>query len=194
MRGKIASIKRRQLLLSSSCLVLYPLAKELNAGAKEVDTASITAGETMVDHKHLLREAVSLAQKNRDQGGRPFGAVLAVGGKSIATGVNSIIQTHDISAHAEMEAIRAACRHLGKPDLKGSIMYASGHPCPMCLAAMIMAKVNEVYYAFGNDEAAPYGFSNAHVYDALHLPLPASLPMTRLEIGVPVEQVYGQAL
>jgi tRNA(Arg) A34 adenosine deaminase TadA len=63
----------------------------------------------------------------------------------------------------------------------------------MCLAAMVMAKVDEVYYAFGNDEAAPYGFSNAHVYDALHLPLPTSLSMTRLNVSVAVEHVYGPA-
>ena len=145
----------------------------------------------MTDHEQLLREAVRLAQENRRQGGRPFGAVLTVGGELVATGVNTIVQTNDISAHAEMEALRAACRYLGRPTLNGGVMYASGHPCPMCLAAMMMAGVSEVYYAFDNDEAAVYGFSNAHVYDALRLPLPASLPLTRLEVGVTAEQVYG---
>jgi tRNA(Arg) A34 adenosine deaminase TadA len=188
MREKIPSIKRRHILLGASCLALYPVAKGLYA------TDVITTGDTMADHKRLLREAVRLAQKNGDEAGRPFGAVLALRGEMIAKGVNNIVQSHDISTHAEMEAIRAACRRLGKPDLTGGVMYASGHPCPMCLAAMVMAKVNEVYYAFGNDEAAPYGFSNAHVYEALRLPLPASLPMTRIDVGIPVEQVYGSEL
>jgi guanine deaminase len=188
MRKKIASIKRRQLLFGASCIILCPAAKELGAAD------AITTEDAMGDHKQLLRDAVRLAQKNRDQGGRPFGAVLAIGDQIVATGVNNIVQTHDMSTHAEMEAIRAACRRLGKPDLKGSVMYASGHPCPMCLAAMVMAKVDKVYYAFSNDEAAPYGFSNAHVYEILRLPLPASLPMTRIDVGVPSEQVYGRAL
>jgi guanine deaminase len=134
---------------------------------------------------------VYLAQENRKQGGRPFGAVLTVDGRVVATGVNNIMQTHDVSAHAEMEALRAACRHLGRPDLKGSIVYASGHPCPMCLAAMIMARVDEVYYAFSNDETAPYGFSNAHIYQALRLPLPTSLPLTQLDVGMKAGQLYG---
>ncbi len=148
----------------------------------------------MTDHKRLLREAVRLAQENRKQGGRPFGAVLTIAGQVVATGVNTIVQTHDVSAHAEMEALRAACRRLERPDLKGGVVYASGHPCPMCLAAMVMARVDGVYYAFSNDEAAPYGFSNAPIYDALRLPLPTSLPMIRLDVGVAAEQVYGSEL
>ena len=144
----------------------------------------------MVDPKRLLHEAVRLAQDNHKQGGRPFGAVLAIGGKVIATGVNNIIQTHDVSAHAEMETLRAACRQLGRPDLKGSVVYASGHPCPMCLAAMLMAKVDKVYYVFSNEEAAPYGFSNAPIYEALHLSLPTSLPLTQMDIGMAPGELY----
>jgi guanine deaminase len=137
---------------------------------------------------------VHLAQENREQGGRPFGAVLTIGGRVVATGVNNIMQTHDVSAHAEMETLRAACRRLGRPDLTGAVVYASGHPCPMCLAAMLMAKVDAVYYAFSNDEAAPYGFSNAPIYEALRLPLPTSLSLTQLDIGMAAGQLYGSQL
>ncbi|HVW65437.1 MAG TPA: nucleoside deaminase [Nitrosospira sp.] len=179
------NVKRRWLLSAVPGLVLATAARRLSA------TDAITPGDAMTDHKQLLRKAVRLAQENRNQGGRPFGAVLAIGGREVATGVNTIIQTHDVSAHAEMEALRAACRQLGRPDLKGSVVYASGHPCPMCLAAMIMAKVDKAYYAFSNEEAAPYGFSNAPVYEALHLPLPTSLPLTQLDIGVAPGQLYG---
>ena len=146
----------------------------------------------MNDHASRLREAVRLAQENHRSGGRPFGAVLALGDSVVATGVNDIIRTHDVSAHAEMGALREACKQLGRPSLAGGIMYASGQPCPMCLAAMLLAGIEEVYYAFGNEDAAPYGFSSAQVYEALNLKLPLSLPLTKLKLaGVTAEDVYG---
>lgn len=147
----------------------------------------------MSNHESRLREAVRLAQENHKRGGRPFGAVLAFGDSVIATGVNEILRTHDISAHAEMGALREACRQLERPNLAGGIMYASGQPCPMCLAAMVLAGIKEVYYAFGNEDAAPYGFSSAQVYEALHLQLPVELPLNKLKLsGVDAEQVYGK--
>lgn len=148
----------------------------------------------MSDHLSLLREAVRLAQSNRASGGRPFGAVLALGGERIASGVNEIVHSHDPTAHAEMQALRAASRLLGRPRLDGCIVYASGHPCPMCLAAMVMGGVQAVYYAFDNDDAAPYGLSSAAAYAALRLPLaPPPLPLTRLDTGVTAQQLYGDA-
>jgi len=147
----------------------------------------------MSNHESRLREAVRLAQENHKRGGRPFGAVLAFGDSVIATGVNEILRTHDISAHAEMGALREACKQLERPNLAGGIMYASGQPCPMCLAAMVLAGIKEVYYAFGNEDAAPYGFSSAQVYEALHLQLPVELPLNKLKLsGVDAEQVYGK--
>ena len=147
----------------------------------------------MATHEELLREAVRLAEANLGRGGRPFGAVLAIDGDVVATGVNDIVRSHDPTTHAEMEALRAASRRLGRPDLKGSAVYASGHPCPMCLAAMVMAGVDAVYYAFDNDDAAPYGLSSAAAYRALRLPLePPPLPLTRLDTGVSAAQLYGR--
>lgn len=146
----------------------------------------------MPEHEALLRDAVRLAQANRARGARPFAAVLAIDGEIVATGVNDILHSNDPTTHAELEAVRGACRRLGRPDLKGSVMYASGHPCPMCLAAMVMAGVDAVYYAFGNDEAAPFGFSNEAAYRALHLSLaPPPLPFTQLDIGMNAAQLYG---
>ena len=93
-----------------------------------------------------------------------------------------------------MQALRAASRQLGRPRLDGCIVYASGHPCPMCLAAMVMGGVQAVYYAFDNDDAAPYGLSSAAAYAALRLPLvPPPLPLTRLDTGVTAQQLYGDA-
>ena len=146
----------------------------------------------MSQHEARLREAVRLAQHNHRNGGRPFGAVLAFGDSIIATGVNEIISTHDVSAHAEMGALREACKRLQRPNLSGGIMYASGQPCPMCLAAMVLAGIKEVYYAFGNEDAAPFGFSSAQVYETLHLRLPVALPLNKLKLeGLTAEQVYG---
>jgi tRNA(Arg) A34 adenosine deaminase TadA len=146
----------------------------------------------MPSHEQLLREAVRLAQVNRERAGRPFGAVVAVDGEIVATGVNEIVHTHDPTAHAEMQALRAASRHLRRPDLKGSVVYASGHPCPMCLAALVIAQVDAVYYAFDNDDAAPYGLSSDAAYNTLRVPLdPPPLPLTKLAIGMDAAQLYG---
>ncbi len=146
----------------------------------------------MLSHERLLREAVRLAKANLKRGGRPFGAVLAIGGEIVASGVNGVVHSHDPTTHAEMEAIRAASRHLGRPDLTGGVVYASGHPCPMCLAAIVIVGVDAVYYAFDNSDAAPYGFSSEAIYHALHLPLvPPPLPLIRLDIGVTAAELYA---
>jgi tRNA(Arg) A34 adenosine deaminase TadA len=144
------------------------------------------------NHEKFLRQAVNLAKDNKARGGRPFGAVLAVGGESIAIGVNNIVHSNDPTTHAEMEAIRVASQKLGRPNLKGSVIYASGHPCPMCLAAMLLTGVDEVYYAFDNNDAAPYGLSSEAVYQKLGVTLqPQPLPLTRLDVGVTAAQLYG---
>ncbi|MGE0581933.1 MAG: nucleoside deaminase [Steroidobacteraceae bacterium] len=138
----------------------------------------------MRSHENLLDEAVQLALRNRAQGGRPFGAVIARDGEVVATGVNDTVRTHDFTAHAEMEAIRAACRRLDKPDLAGCTVYASGHPCPMCLCALAMAGAEAVYYAFSNEDAAAYGFASTGAYASTRLPLePPPLPLRQLALG-----------
>ncbi len=93
-------------------------------------------------HTSWMRKAVELAAKNVEQkGGKPFGALLVRSGVEIGTGVNDVLASGDPTAHAEMQAIRAACREVG-PDLSGAIAYPSGHPCPMCLAALYLAGVS----------------------------------------------------
>ena len=124
----------------------------------------------MNNETKFLNEAIELARANIGEGGRPFGAVLVHDGQVVATGVNHIHATHDPTAHAEMTAIRAASRKLGSPDLSGSTVYASGHPCPMCMAAMRMAGVTEVVYAYSNEDGAPFGLSTAAIYADLAKP------------------------
>ncbi|MES2025755.1 MAG: nucleoside deaminase [Pseudomonadota bacterium] len=138
----------------------------------------------MQKHKQFLREAVHLASQNRIRGARPFGAVLVMDGEIISTGVNDIVHSHDPTTHAEMEAIRVASRVLARPSMKGAVVYASGHPCPMCLAAMVLTGVDAVYYAFDNNDAAPYGLSSEAVYQKLQLPLtPPPLPLVCPGLG-----------
>lgn len=126
----------------------------------------------MTTTRHYLGMAIDLARKNvLERGGRPFGAVLVKDGEVLATGVNDILATHDPSAHAEMQAIRAAAAALKNPRLDGCAVYASGHPCPMCLSAMHMIGIKEVYYAYSNDDAEKYGLSTARIYAEMAKPL-----------------------
>ena len=124
----------------------------------------------MTEEQRFLREAIALARANVEAGGRPFGAVVVRDGEIVATGVNETVATHDPTAHAEMTALRAASRKLASPNLAGCAVYASGHPCPMCMAAMRLSGVSEVYYAYSNDDGAPFGLSTAAVYADLAKP------------------------
>jgi tRNA(Arg) A34 adenosine deaminase TadA len=139
----------------------------------------------------FLHQAIELARDNMAQGGRPFGAVVVRGGEVLATGVNEILATHDPTAHAEMSALRAASRRLGSPDLSGCAVYASGHPCPMCLAAMRLAGVVRVAYAYSNEEGAPFGLSTAAIYEDLAKPL-AEQSMHIRHLPVPRPDLYAQ--
>lgn len=123
--------------------------------------------------ERFLCEAIDLARDNVRRGGRPFGAVLVKDGVVIATGVNEITTTGDPTTHAELQAIRAASRALGSPRLDGCAIYASGHPCPMCLAAMHLTGVTEVTYAYSNADGEPYGLSTAAVYAEMARPVAA---------------------
>ena len=118
----------------------------------------------------FLSEAIELAHANVEKGGRPFGAVIVKDGSVIASGVNEILHTNDPTSHAELNAIRAASQKLHSANLTGCTVYASGHPCPMCLAAMRMSGIGEVIYAYSNEEGAPYGLSTAAIYAELAKP------------------------
>lgn len=124
----------------------------------------------MTSEQRFLSEAIELAQANVEQGGRPFGAVVVKDGHIIATGVNEILRTNDPTSHAELNAIRAASQKLRSASLAGCAVYASGHPCPMCMAAMRLAGIGEVAYAYSNEDGAPYGLSTAAIYAELAKP------------------------
>lgn len=144
------------------------------------------------DDDTFLRAAIDLARRNVAHGGRPFGAVLVKAGRIVAIGVNEILATNDPTAHAEMGAIRAASAALASPDLSGCTVYASGHPCPMCLAAMRMAGVGSVVFAYSNQDAELFGLSTAAIYADLARPFAdQSMAIRHAPVdGVAAPQLY----
>lgn len=117
--------------------------------------------------KQFLQQAIALARRNIEKGGRPFGAVIVKDGKIISEGVNQMAELNDPTAHAELLALR----HAGQTRLEGCVVYASGQPCPMCLAAMRMAGMTRAVYAYSNSnsnsDAQPYGLSTEVIAVAL---------------------------
>ncbi len=120
--------------------------------------------------EELMKEAIRLSEENLDNGGGPFGAVIARDGEIVATGVNRVTASHDPPAHAEVSAIRAACQKLNTFNLSGCEIYTSCEPCPMCLAAIYWAHLDKVYFGNGKTDAKEIGFDDSFIYDELALP------------------------
>jgi tRNA(Arg) A34 adenosine deaminase TadA len=119
-------------------------------------------------NREALDEAVRLSLQAIEQGtGGPFGAVVVKNGRIIGRGQNSVLSTHDPTAHAEIMAIREACRALKSFWLDGCQLYTSSEPCPMCLAAAYWARIAEIWYANTIADAAAIGFSDAFIYEEL---------------------------
>lgn len=116
-----------------------------------------------------MRKAIALSIENIANGGGPFGAVIARAGEVIATGVNRVTASCDPTAHAEVNAIRAAATHLGSFDLSGCEIYTSCEPCPMCLGAIYWARLDKIYYANNKHDAKNAGFDDSFIYDELEL-------------------------
>lgn len=113
----------------------------------------------------FLRRAIALATENVLGGtGGPFGAVIVRDGRIVGEGANSVTSTYDPTAHAEVNAIRAACRALGTFVLTGCELYTSCEPCPMCLAASYWSRVDAIYYGCSAADAARGGFDDAFLY------------------------------
>jgi tRNA(Arg) A34 adenosine deaminase TadA len=127
--------------------------------------------ESIAFSRDAMAHAIRLACENVERGGRPYGAVILRGSDTIATGVNRLVETNDPTEHAELDPIRAATRALGTPTLTGCDAYASGQPCPMCLAALRLAGVRAIFFAYANEESEPFGFTTAPLYRELAKPL-----------------------
>ena len=129
----------------------------------------------------FMRQAIELATDNVRRHGGPFAALVVKDGAVIATGVNQVTRTNDPTAHAEMVAIREACRVLGSFQLTGCEVYSSCEPCPMCLGALYWARPARVYFAATHEDAAAAGFDDSFIYRQLAVPhAERSIPMLRL--------------
>ncbi len=145
----------------------------------------------------LLRQAVELARRAVREGGGPFGAVVAREGRVLGLGTNRVVEERDPSAHAELLAIRAACRALSTHDLSGCVIYSSCEPCPMCLGAILWSRLDRLVYAADRDDAAAAGFDDRRFHEELDRPRDArSLPTLRLlleEARLPFEDWLAKA-
>lgn len=129
----------------------------------------------------FMKEAIALSNMCMEDGqGGPFGAVVVKDGKIIARGRNSVTSHNDPTAHAEVMAIREACKVLDTFQLTGCDLYASSEPCPMCFGAIYWARPDHVYFAASCEDAAHGGFDDCFIYDEMKLPIS--------EYSIPTEQ------
>lgn len=117
-----------------------------------------------------LAQAVALAVTNVADGGGPFGAVLVRDGALLAEGCNRVTRDLDPTAHAEVQAIRAACRAVGDFSLPGATLYTSCEPCPLCLSAALWARVERIVFAADRHDAARGGFDDREFYELFETP------------------------
>jgi len=122
------------------------------------------------DRRFLLRAIALAARHSRDGRHGPFGAVVVRGGTVIGEGWNRVVAGRDPTAHAEVTALRAACRRLRTHVLSGCTIYCSCEPCPMCLAAIYWARIGRVVFACGRADAARAGFDDALLYREIRRP------------------------
>lgn len=116
-------------------------------------------------HKSFMQRAIELAENGMEKGyGGPFGAVVVKDGEIVGEGFNSVIHSNDPTAHAEILAIRNACKKLGTFELKNCTIYTSCEPCPMCLGAIYWARLEKVVYACKKEDAAQISFDDDDFY------------------------------
>ncbi|TWR29482.1 nucleoside deaminase [Mucilaginibacter pallidiroseus] len=126
----------------------------------------------MENHEKFMQMAIELSEYNVKQGmGGPFGAVIVKDGMVVARSANKVVPTNDPTAHAEVSAIRMACKELGTFSLEGCEIYTSCEPCPMCLGAIYWARIGKIYYANTKADAAAIGFDDHFIYDELDQPM-----------------------
>lgn len=126
-----------------------------------------------IKQREFMQEAIRLSIENVTSGnGGPFGAVIVKDGKIIARGSNSVTSTNDPTAHAEVVAIRNACKELGSFQLEGCEIYTSCEPCPMCLGAIYWARPDKMYFANTKEDAAVIQFDDKFIYEELEISYP----------------------
>jgi guanine deaminase len=132
--------------------------------------------------KNFMLQAIDLAKKGMLAGnGGPFGCLIVKDGKIVGQGSNMVLKTKDPTAHAEVVAIRDACKNLDNFQLDGCEVYTSCEPCPMCLGAIFWARPAKVYYACTKNDAAEAGFDDDFIYQEIEVkPADRKIPMNSL--------------
>jgi guanine deaminase len=121
-------------------------------------------------NKKFMQLAIDTALDNiKSNNGGPFGAVIVKDGMLIAKSPNTVTSSNDPTAHAEINAIRLACKELNTFDLSGCEIYSSCEPCPMCLSAIYWARISKVYYAADRFDAQKAGFDDSFIYNEISL-------------------------
>ncbi len=120
--------------------------------------------------RQFMREAIALAEESVRNGGGPFGAVVVYDGQIIARGNNRVVPDTDPTSHAEIVAIRAACRELRQYHLTGCTLYVNCEPCPMCFSAASWAHIERIIFAANREDAAAAGFDDVAIHHQVTLP------------------------
>jgi guanine deaminase len=143
---------------------------EMRVRRQQTRKGSAPVKRTHMDNPFMAR-AIQLSIENVSSGrGGPFGAVVVKDGAIIAEGANQVTSTNDPTAHAEIIAIREACRALGGFDLQTCEIYTSCEPCPMCLGAIYWARLSRVYFANADSDASKIGFDDSLIYREIAQP------------------------
>ncbi|WP_077920030.1 nucleoside deaminase [Spirosoma sp. 209] len=140
---------------------------------------------TVKTDEDFLREAIQMAREGMKTGqGGPFGCVIVRNGEIVGRGCNRVTSTNDPTAHAEVEAIRDACRNLGSFQLSDCTLYTSCEPCPMCLGAIYWARPSRIVYGAFHSDAAGAGFDDQFIYEEIDKP--------REQRSIPMQQCLRQ--
>lgn len=128
----------------------------------------------MCDHETFMRRSIEIARRTslEEKSGGPFGCIIVKKGEIVGQGANSVLASGDPTCHAEMNAIRDACKRLGSHELSDCVVYTTGEPCPMCYAACWWARVDRIYYASTIIEAKEFGhFDDLALYESIDKPI-----------------------
>ncbi len=123
------------------------------------------------DNHKFMRNAIELSMENIKKGGGPFAAVIVRNGEIVAASANSVTNDNDPTAHAEINAIRLACKKLNTYYLSDCTIYTSCEPCPMCLGAIYWSHIGKVYYGNNKTDAGNIGFDDSFIYNELEKPI-----------------------
>jgi tRNA(Arg) A34 adenosine deaminase TadA len=122
-------------------------------------------------NEEFMRMAIRMSVENVERGGGPFAALIVKNGEIVSTGINSVAEENDPTAHAEINAIRSATQKLQRFKLTDCVLFTTCEPCPMCLGAVYWAGIPAIYYGNSREDAGKYGFDDSHVYQQIGMAL-----------------------